>query len=439
MNSGKKVKEAINFVLAELEKSNNPSLIEKKIKPVIGEINSCLKEKNIQADCFLGGSLAKGTFLPLSYDADVFVRFNYNIYKEKNNELSNFLEQALSKFKPKRVHGSRDYFQFVKNKVHFEVVPILNINSIEQARNITDISPLHVLWFKNKGNKKIIDSVRLSKLFCKSAEVYGAESFINGFSGHVLDILNVYYGSFLKLIKTASTSWKKKLEAGEKIVVDVERAHKGKALFNLNKSKTTNSLIVIDPIQKERNAAAALSDEKLRKFIKYAEKFLKSPSKKFFENHPPTVDDLRKKLKDNEILILVKARPIKKFSFDVAGCKSLKINKFLERKIKESDFKLKKAIFYWSKDFKEEALNFFIVKQEKLSKEVVLKGPPIMFEKAVNNFKSKHKKTFTRGSFIFAKEIRKFRDIKKLIDVLIKDRYLKDKSKKISVEFFNKK
>ncbi len=427
--------EVISKVLDRIKKEDN-GLIIKRVNEVLDEINKRLEENNIKAKCFLGGSLAKGTYLPDDYDADVFVRFDYLTYKNKNDELSDFLGQALKDFKPKRVHGSRDYFQFKKKRIKFEVVPVLNINSIEEAMNITDISPLHVLWFKNKANDKIRDSVRLSKLFCKANEVYGAESFIRGFSGHVLDILNVKYKSFLRLLKEAD-KWEEKVRKGEKIVVDVENYYKGRAVFELNKSKTQGPLIVIDPIQKERNAAAALSYEKFNKFVKSAISFLKNPSEKFFIEEKPNVDKFLNLKKKNEILIVLEIKPSSKFSVDVMGCKMIKVHNFIKRQLTKNDFKIRLEKFYWSKKFNDAAKSFFIISNPKIKEPKIIQGPPLDMNEAVDKFKKVHKKTRKEKGRIIAIEDRKFKDVKDLIKASAKDKYVKENAKISSISFFD--
>ena len=87
--------------------------VQDKINPVLYKINKSLKD----AKAILGGSGVKGTWLKQANDADIFVKFNYNKYKDKSAEISNILEKILKnkKFKVSKLHGSRDYFQ-IKQK-----------------------------------------------------------------------------------------------------------------------------------------------------------------------------------------------------------------------------------------------------------------------------------------------------------------------------------
>lgn len=242
----------LNEVIAKIKPPKG--LFEKEINEVVSAINSDLKKSKIKAEAVVGGSFAKDTHLIGDHDCDIFVRFDYKKYKE--TDLSELLEKILKQFKAERVHGSRDYFQFRKS-LNYEVVPVLKINKASEAVNVTDASPLHVAWIRKY---KKSDEIRLAKAFCKAYKIYGAESYIKGFSGHVLDILTVYYGDFIKLLK-ASQKWK------DKTVIDIMKYHDD-ALFELNSSKLQSPLIVVDPIQKDRNAAAALSYEAVEMFKK---------------------------------------------------------------------------------------------------------------------------------------------------------------------------
>jgi len=220
------------------------------------------------------------------------------------------------------LHGSRDYFQIKQQKFTFEIVPILHIKKSEHAKNITDVSPLHSDFVLM--HKKLIDERRLTKQFFKSAKVYGAESYIRGFSGYVCEILTIYYGSFLKLIR-AIQKWK------EKEIIDVKNYYRNKnVLMEINKSKLTSPLIVIDPVQKDRNAAAALDQEKFEIIRHRSRQFLKKPSKEYFEMHSMSEQDIRDKFRKNKIMILT-AIPLNKKA-DVAGAKMLKAFHFIEKK-----------------------------------------------------------------------------------------------------------
>ncbi|MBI2040915.1 MAG: nucleotidyltransferase domain-containing protein [DPANN group archaeon] len=178
------------------------------IKEIENKVNSALKKSKITARCSVGGSVAKGTWLPGVSDIDFFILFDYEKYKGEHQFLSDVAEKVLrSIFKGvQRLHGSRDYFNVNYKKYILEFVPVLEISELSDALNLTDYSPLHVYWVRDrvKANRKLQSEVRLAKQFFKANGVYGAESYISGFSGHVTEILTIYYGGFLRLLSSRS-------------------------------------------------------------------------------------------------------------------------------------------------------------------------------------------------------------------------------------------
>ncbi|MBW3000816.1 nucleotidyltransferase domain-containing protein, partial [Candidatus Woesearchaeota archaeon] len=327
----------------------------KKIRPekqefievdnIIKKINTILKKNRIKAEGVAGGSYAKGTILKNDFDIDLFVRFALSY---KKNDISKMLGQVLKPLKVELVHGSRDYYQLRKNNLLFEIVPVLKINNYKQVFNVTDMSPLHVDYVKKHLVKKPLlgDEIRLAKQFCKAARVYGAESYIQGFSGHVLDLLIIYYGGFENLLMQASV-W------GSRVIIDPEN-HLRDPLSELNKSKIQSPLIIVDPVQPDRNAAAAVSKEKFEVFKEKAKQLLNKPSEKFFEIKKLSINELKDKAKNNW-LIIAKAKPLKGKD-DIVGTKIMKCFEHIEKHLKKNDFTVLEA--GWEFDIKESIIYY---------------------------------------------------------------------------------
>lgn len=362
-----------------------------------------------------GGSTAKGTYLKDDYDVDLFVRFDYSY---KDEMISDILEGVLDKdFKLERVHGSRDYFQ-IKMEQGFliEIVPVLRIDDYKKALNVTDMSPLHVEYAKKRLSEEQKDDIRLAKQFCKAAKVYGAESYIKGFSGHILDILIIHYGSFESLVKNAA-DW------GRKVIIDVEKHHE-KPLEKLNDSKLHSPLIIVDPVQPDRNAAAALNNEKFELFKDTCRRFLEKPSKDFFR-----IRKLKKKdidVASDEELFFFETRP-KEGKKDVVGSKLLKAYEHMKYQLKKSDFKIRKT--GW--EFDDKARFYFLLKKERLPATFIRTGPPMEEKEGVRRFRAKHEKTFVENGRIFSEEKRKFRTAEPLLKSLMESAYVAERVKNI--------
>src|SRR3989344_5850135 len=413
------VDELLKDVYEELKPDSQR--IRKETEKTIKKINSALGKKKIKAKAIAGGSVAKGTFLKGDHDCDLFVKFDYNRYKDK--DISGLLEGALRKSfrKVSRVHGSRDYYHII-NELRYEIIPVLDVKSPAKALNITDCSPLHVNWV-NKFPKMKKD-IMLTKAFCKAAGVYGAESYIKGFSGHVVDIMTIYYGGFLNLLKAAS-KWK------SKEVLDYYNAHKGKALLNLNRSKTQSPLIVIDPVQPDRNAAAALGDEKFQIFRKRASEFMKNPSKRFFAAEAVDLDRIRKdaQSKGGKLIIIdVKAKTGKE---DVVGAKLLKSLEFIVSQLKQNDFKIIAHGWKWDKARK--AFFWIAVDKKDLPQTEVREGPPVKVKKHYENFRKAHKNAFEKKGRVYAEVKRKFVNAEVFLRYLMKTEYIKEKVEEIRI------
>lgn len=198
----------VNEVLKEVLNKINPTReelnsIDKYLKHFISEIEKKLKIQKVSTEVFVGGSFAKKTLIKKGqYDIDVFLRFDE---KHKKQDISKITEKILNSMKIKiiKIHGSRNYFKINVNSTFFvEIIPVLKVKNPKQAENITDLSYFHVNYIKRKlKTQKIIEDVRLAKAFCHANRCYGAESYINGFSGYALELLIYYYKGFLNFIK----------------------------------------------------------------------------------------------------------------------------------------------------------------------------------------------------------------------------------------------
>ena len=403
-------------------------VILKKIDHFLHDIRIGLEKENIDAYVMLGGSAAKGTFLKHDFDCDVFVRFIYDKYKEK--DISNLLEKALKHMKGtayERVHGSRDYFTGKWKDLHYEIIPVLYINDKRMAKNITDMSPLHVEWLNQHLTEEIRDQIILTKLFFKAQKVYGAESYMNGFSGHIVDLLTIYYGSFKELLENIVRWQEKELINMTPHPININ---------DLNPDKIQSAIIVIDPVQPERNAAAAVGFEQFYQIQNQATALLENPSEKFFQRKSIGTKELKAMKKDAEkkqqAMVIIKALP-SHGKLDTIGTKIFKTHEFIEEELKRNGFTVEKTAWDWEEDQDKEALLWYITKEKKLSATQEHAGPPLKLKEDVAAFQKKHKKFFFKENRIFATVKRKYTTPEALIKDLMKDKRIKEKARKWSL------
>jgi tRNA nucleotidyltransferase (CCA-adding enzyme) len=342
--------------------------IGKKVDAFVRELERRIAREGIDAEVFVGGAWAKGTWLR-GTDIDVFLRFR----KEKDIGM---VPRILKGLKYATIHGSRDYFQVGM----FEIVPILKISKPEQAKNVTDISPFHVDYVKK--NLKSKDDVRLLKLFCKSAGVYGAESHVEGFSGYSLELLMVKYGSFSKLIASAE-KWKPKVE--------IDFGRKGK----LSEQKTKSPIIIHDPTFLERNAAAGLGYETFSRFLLRAREFFRKPGKEFFVEEKMTRKNLVSRSIRRGTKIFTKPVPIQG-TRDVFLSKLRRDLRRIRSRMESLGFSVYDSGFL---DTGRKALIFFEFETWKTSSRRTHFGPPVWVDgKHFDDFVHKWKKVYAKDN-----------------------------------------
>ena len=383
------------------------NLEKKKLKKEVDSFISKFKDlKNVKF--FVGGSYAKGTWLPGNRDVDVFVKFNCSKFsgKDISLELFNILSKKFKDISV--VHGSRDYYHILVNDLLFEVVPVLDIGrNISKAENIMDFSPLHVSYVKKKLRNK--NDVRKLKALLKAQNLYGAESYVSGFSGYVLELLICYYGSFSNLIKKAK-SW-----SLEREVIDVGRKYNSKemALKFLNKSKIS-SLVLIDPVDKSRNCAAALSSGKYKEFVKLCKNYDGSDS--WFVAKEVDVSKLK-----GYIVLSVEPLDGKK---DVVLAKMKALYSRFLREFKYNGFNVLDSGWdsshYW-------------FKVGKLKSKYKHYGPSVSMEEHVKAFKKKYKNVKVSRSRVYVELKRENVDPLVFVKKLIKRKFVREKVKKISI------
>jgi len=409
----------INSILKEVLKKVEPSkedleIIENSLKDFKLRFEKKLKSLRINAEVFVGGSFAKNTVIKKdNYDLDLFIRFDK---KHDNREISNLTAKALKGFKNvSKIHGSRDYFRIKIGPTFFiELIPVKKIKSLKEAENITDLSYSHVRYINKKinaknsknfgatksknqkdfvGSKKILDEIRIAKAFCYANNCYGAESYIQGFSGYALELLIYHYKSFVKFANAV-------VKMQDKVVIDIEKHYRNKqvALMDINTAKLDSPIVLVDPTYKSRNALAALSDETFNRFKLACKKFLKSPSIKLFEIEKIDLNRIKADAKKKKYEFLLIETKTNKQEGDVAGSKLLKFHRHLSTEI-EDFFHVKKKGFNYNG--KKAGRYFFVVKNKG---EIIRTGPYLKDKKHVAKFKKKHKKTFSDKGRIHAKK-----------------------------------
>jgi len=413
-----------------LERVTPSSDDRKKLEIIIQEIKEKLKqeisERDLPVSIELVGSTAKDTYLKDNLDIDFFLLFPTKFPKE------DIAKNALSIGKKllrdtEESYAEHPYLRGYYKDYYVEIVPCYKIEKASQKLSAVDRTPLHTKYIK----KNLLDSqkpeVLLFKQFLRGIGCYGAEAEIEGFSGYLCEILILKYGSFRKLIERTQ-NWKK----GKKLALS-----KGKY------PSFDTSLTFIDPVDKDRNVASALSIEKFDLFVRACKEYLKKPSITFFfpnKIKPWSLDKIRREIeKQGNLYLGVKiAKPdiIAENLYPQIRKAARAIWDVCER----YDFIIYDVTFHVD-DLEKTVFVVVNAKNESLSETFVHKGPPARLEKNVEEFIYKWKKDprVVKGPYeekgrLYVEIDREYTEIKDLLKDQIKNLSLGkhlDKSKEI--------
>jgi len=315
----------------------------RKEKEIISKIENILKKFNVNH--MLVGSIAKGTDLRGDKDIDIFLLFPDNISREELKTKG--LEIGKSVFENLNASYEIDYAEhpYVKGSYKgyaLEIVPCFDTKKIKSA---VDRTPHHTRYVieKLKENPKLRDEIRLLKQFMKGIGIYGAEAKIRGFSGYLIELLVLHYGSFLDVLSSVS-KWH------SKVIIDIEKKWKNasqiKVLF------PDDELIVIDPVDENRNVAAPVSLDNICKFKAYARAFLKNPNLEFFFPKPKPIikkEDAKQVIKTRGTKVIFIKIEHEKINENTLYSQLRKTLKSIRMKVEKNGFRVMKSGF-WSNE-----------------------------------------------------------------------------------------
>lgn len=251
---------AIEAVLAKAERLVIPT--EKEAARVNMVAESTLSKTEVAASRYqrtrgvlLGGSFAKGTWLPKHVDLDIFVKFDPETPAKEFEETALEIGAFATKGHPMgKMYAQHPYTEATIDGVKVNIVPCYDVRSGEW-KSAADRSPFHVGLVKGIPEVQKTQ-VRLLKTFMNAAGVYGAEIQRRGFSGYVAEVLVMKTGGFKRALE-----W----------FCSYEMPGGGK-MFTLP-----------DPVDEGRDLGTAVSGESLGRMIIRSREFLRNPRVSCFQ------------------------------------------------------------------------------------------------------------------------------------------------------------
>ncbi|MCW4016577.1 MAG: CCA tRNA nucleotidyltransferase [Candidatus Bathyarchaeota archaeon] len=376
---------SLEQIRTEVLKKVKPSESERKkvnalAKKLMDNVEKAAKEKGVEADVRVEGSVAKNTWLKDSPEIDVFMQFPIVTPREVFGTVClEIAKKATEGYEQIERFAEHPYLEAVMDDVYVNIVPCYKVKRGEWI-SATDRTPFHTDYVKPHLDEKLGEEIRLLKRFMKGIGVYGAEIKTGGFSGYLCELLVINYGTFVKVLQSAA-NWK------EGTTIDYAKHYK---TIESAKKNFEEPLVMVDPVDKERNVAAAVRKEKLYELVAASREFLKNPDTRFF--YPPQTKALNPKQLVNQINTRGSTIVFIKFNGaavpDVLWGQLYKSQKALRNIITKHDFNILRDSI-WSN---EKNLNILIFELENrfLPNMKHHTGPPLQNKKGCENFLRKH-------------------------------------------------
>lgn len=356
------------------------------------------------------GSSARNTHLKSDRDLDLFVMFEKEMdSKQLEKEGLKIGKNVFRGHAWEKAYSQHPYIRGKIKNFDIEIVPSYIVKSGSEKKSAVDRTPFHNKFILSSLTEKQKQEVRLLKQFLKGIGAYGADLKNCSLPGYGAELLIVKYKTFENVLNETK-NWK----IGTTIT------------FNDKKSlvKFDQPLIIIDPVDENRNVASALSLEQFQKIKLASMLFLKNPSLKFFfpkKIIPWKKEKIRKMLNKKELIAIYSKFPKKDLSDIVWG----QLRRFLKKITKhliEKDFNVLRETI-WS----DEEDIYFIIQLESLDLQEAKKiiGPKASDTENVEKF-LKEKKVILSGPRIENERIvieipRKQTNAIKLIEEFIKN------------------
>jgi tRNA nucleotidyltransferase (CCA-adding enzyme) len=347
----------------------------------------CVKAR-LEAEVRLDGSLAKDTWIQDNVDVDIFIRVSPELTKLQLQKIC--LPIARRALVPNDIIERyadhpyvESYVPTASGTVRVNVVPCYNVQ-FGKWQSATDRTPYHTQYVREHLTNEMTDEVRLLKAFLRGIGSYGADIKTGGFSGMLAETLTLAYGAFLQVI-TDFTTWR------EDRFIDIENYYDKRPdeihqIFR-------EPLIVIDPIDKGRNLAAAVRPEQLWNFVAASRRFLENPTRKFFYEpkiKPLTAREYLGLIRDRDSsLICLQLGKIDAVA-DVLWSQLYKTERALTNLLKTNDFQVIRS-GSWT-DEKSLNLILFELETERLARTRRHSGPPVSKMNESANFIKKHRR-----------------------------------------------
>ncbi len=363
--------------------------VEARAEEIRATVERHCRDANLLAEVRLDGSVAKDTWLRDYADVDIFMRVSPQLTKEQLREVClPIARKALRPYKIVERFAEHPYIESIvelgkSRKLRVNVVPCYKVEKGNWL-SATDRSPYHTEYMRQRLTQPQRDEVRLLKAFMRGIGSYGADIKTGGFSGMLCETLIVSRGEFQKVVEDF-------MQWPQNQFVDVENYYEGRGeevhrIFR-------EPLVVIDPVDKGRNLAAAVRQDQLWNFVAACRYFATKPTPAlFFEPKlkPLAPTEYRKLIRSHGSTILCVVVGRIDAVVDILWSQLYKTERALVNLLENNDFKVIRSAA-WT-DERSLSIILFELEQGELPKSKRHDGPPVSRLKESASFLEKHVK-----------------------------------------------
>ncbi len=400
----------------------------------VNKITSRLKEivpKSVEI--MVVGSIARSTNLSGDSDVDIFMLFDRNVSRDALSKKG--LEYGKMLVDPKKgesfeiKYAEHPYVRaYFKSGIKADLVPASKVESAESMATSVDRTPMHNEFVNSTITERQRDEVRLLKFLLKAHSIYGAEAKIGGFSGYLCELLIIQFGSLIGFLEWAAKT---------KMPVVLYPTMKKVMADDLETSKKfSRRFVVIDPVDINRNVAAAVSEESFAKLVLIARSFISKPDISAFYakgfSSEKTNSMLRKFIGESGLDLLMLEFEIKDKSAEILWPQANKTAYKIEDILEKNGFAINFSISWIEK---RNAFILVAMPKQKIGSRLI-RGPDVFKTHDTAQFIKKHSAGMgfvIKESTIYSLEKSRYSDAEKIFRDIAKGKVI-EKHKDINLK-----
>ncbi|MFW9993758.1 MAG: hypothetical protein ACFFD4_17060 [Candidatus Odinarchaeota archaeon] len=358
-------------------------------------------------DVVAAGSAPRKTFLPGKLEVDLFARLEKARSKE---DLESFIHDVAPLLAERL--GIEFILKYAENPYGHFLLPLALLNlppvhgqdriqvdlvvtvhttreALPAALKISGMArtPFHVEYLAKAITDDLATEVRLFKHWLKLKRIYGQVSF----TGFLAELLVIKFGSFLSILQNAEQ------------ISRLKQDFHGRAIAGLEKKFNFPLVLITDPTDPDRNAAAGitgtLGEIKMKRFVSEARKSLAEPETMFEPLKPPS-ERLEAVIHFGKEII----------NPDEVFTRLGRIAVKTSNQMKQEGYQLTDVFI------EPDQSKFILVFENYFLAVIERKGPPVKAKRHADKFLKKHREVVTRDGHLYSLVNNRFHSAREAMD-----------------------